>query len=225
MFLTYYVGAYLLLITTFAQISVLIGDPIELDDIVKESNVQFASKAELYDAIALRVGQRMQAMKVELDQLVAARELQLAAAESQRLHAIDKAQSLLQYVDWEAQGHLPESDSIVKEHYLDLNLIRNSDAYAQISGAQEHRQEVTVPEQRISEAEMEEFFELEDDWDPLSKPSILSRVRGFVDTPTFLGLGFAARGLLSTRKEYEDLELNSWRYWRRFPTQPLDQVN
>lgn len=130
-------SAYLLLIMSFAQVSVLIGDPIELDDLVKGNTEEFASKAELYDAIAVRVGQRMQVMKEELDQLVAARELQSAAEEAERLHSIEKTQNLLQYVDWEAQGHLPESDSIVKEHYLDLSLIRNSDAYAQISGAQE----------------------------------------------------------------------------------------
>jgi hypothetical protein len=115
----------------------LIGDPIELDDLVKENTEEFASKSELNDAIAVRVGQRMQVMKEELDQLVAAREIQLAAEEAQRLHSVQEAQNLLQYVDWEAQGHLPESDSIVKEHYLDLSLMRNSDAYAQISGAQE----------------------------------------------------------------------------------------
>jgi len=63
------------------------------------------------------------------------------------------------------------------------------------------REEPTVPEQKISEFEMEEFCELEDEWDPISSPSILSRVRGFVDTPTFLGLGFAARGLLSSRTD------------------------
>lgn len=215
------------------KVSVLIGDPIELDDLVKE-NTEFFSKSELYDAIAVRVGQRMQVMKEELDQLVAAREIQLAAEEAQRLHSVEKAQNLLQYVDWEAQGHLPESDSIVKEHYLDLSLMRNSDAYAQISGAQEQlpreeqtntRQELTVPEQKISEAETEEFFKLEDDWDPLLKPSILSRVRGFVDTPTFLGLGFAARGLLSTRREEEGSELNGWRYWGRLTTKPLNQVS
>lgn len=117
----------------------MVGDPIELDDLVKENAENFASKAELYDAIAVRVGQRMQMMKEELDQLVAVRELQLAAEDAQRLHSIEKAQKLLQYVDWEAQGHLPESDSILKEHFLDLNVIRNSDAYAEVFGAQEQQ--------------------------------------------------------------------------------------
>jgi hypothetical protein len=215
------------------KVSVLVGDPIELDDLVKENTLNFASKAELYDAIAVRVGQRMQMMKEELDQLIAVRELQLAAEEARRHPAIEKAQKLLQYIDWEAQGQLPECDSIVKEHFLDLSLIRESDAYAQVFGAREQlsreelsnkREEPSVPEQKISEFEMEEFFELEDEWDPLSRPSILSRVRGFVDTPTFLGLGFAARGLLSSRKDYEGSELNGWRYWGRLSTKPLNQV-
>lgn len=86
------------------------------------------------------------------------------------------------------------------------------------------RQEPTVPEQKISEFEMDEFFELEDEWDPISKPSILSRVQGFVDTPSFLGLGFAARGLLCTKKEHEGSDVNGWRYWGRLSTKPLNQV-
>lgn len=131
------ISAKLWLTVTFAQVSVLVGDPIELDDLVKENAVNSASKSELYDAIAVRVGQRMQMMKEELDQLVAVRELQLAAEEAQRLPSIEKAQKLLQYVDWEAQGQLPESDSFANDHFLDLSLIRNSDAYAQVFGAQE----------------------------------------------------------------------------------------
>jgi hypothetical protein len=58
--LTYLTNAYFFLIITPAQVSVLIGDPIELDDLVKEITMELASKSKLYDAIALRVGQRMQ---------------------------------------------------------------------------------------------------------------------------------------------------------------------
>jgi hypothetical protein len=84
-------------------------------------------------------------------------------------------------------------------------------------------------EQAVTEVEMDEFFESEDDWDLLSKPSygsILSRVQGFVDTPTFLGLGFAARGFLSSRTEQEaGMEPNNWRYWGRFSKKPLKQAD
>jgi hypothetical protein len=45
-----------------------------------------------------------------LVQVFAAPELQLAAEEAQRLHSVQEAQSLLQYVDRENQGHLQESD-------------------------------------------------------------------------------------------------------------------
>ena len=74
--------------------------------------------------------------------------------------------------------------------------------------------EATHTEQTMSEAEMDEFFYLDDDraFGP-SYGSILSRVQGFVDTPTFLGLGFAARGLWSNRSEQEVLDQNGGRYW------------
>lgn len=215
------------------KVSVLVGDPIEVEDLLKENGGNYVSKAELYDAIAVRVKQRMQKMKEELDQLVAVRELQLENEAAQRLPSLEKAQKLLQFIDWEAQGQLPESDSFGTDHFLDLSVIRNSDAYAQLFGAQEQlalkdeqtnkREEPTVPEHKISEFEREEFFELEDEWDPISKPSILSRVQEFVDTPTFLGFGFAARGLLNSKKDYEGAEVSGWRYWGRLSTKPLHQ--
>ncbi len=39
---------------------------------------------------------------------------------------------------------------------------------------------------------------LDDDMSMIAYGSLLSRFQGFVDTPTFLGVGFAARGLLSS---------------------------
>lgn len=102
------------------QVSVLVGDPIELDDLVKENAEEGLSRAALYDAIAARVGQHMRVMKEELDQLVAARELQLAVEESQKLHTVERAQGLLQYLDWEAQGLVPENDFIAKEKHTTL---------------------------------------------------------------------------------------------------------
>ena len=128
-----------------AQVFVLIGDPIELDDLVKENTGKFTLTAEFYDAIAERVRQRMQLLKEELDQLVTVREIQLAAEEARRHYSVERAQDLLQYIDWEAQGHFPENSSIPKKRFLDLNSIRNSDEYAQISEAQEQsRGKVTI---------------------------------------------------------------------------------
>lgn len=118
-----------------AQVSVLIGDPIDLDDLVKESSMKFGSKGELYDAIAFRVGQRLKVMKEELDQLVTVREIQLGGEEAEKLHSLERAQELLQYVDWESQGVLPQSDSSVREHILDVSSTRNTTSDAQISEA------------------------------------------------------------------------------------------
>ncbi|KAG0610808.1 hypothetical protein M758_7G093000 [Ceratodon purpureus] len=216
------------------KVFVLIGDPIELDDLVKENSEKLTSPAEFYDAIARRVRQRMQLLKEELDQLVRVRELQLAAEEEKRHYSVERAQDLLQYIDWEAQGHLPESASNRKKRFLDLNSVRNSDEYAQISEVQGQSgekhltqtnmtQKLPVPDERNFEAEMEDLFGLEDDWDSLSKPSILLEVEGFVDTPTFLGMGFATRGLLSRpRKEWQAAEVKGWWYSGQFATNPLN---
>lgn len=79
-----------------------------------------------------------------------------------------------------------------------------------------------VSDEKNFEAEMEDLYGLEDDWDSLSKPSILSEVQGYIDTPTFLGLGFAARGLLRRRKEWQAAELKGWWYSGRFAANPLN---
>jgi hypothetical protein len=84
------------------------------------------------------------------------------------------------------------------------------------------RQIVSVPEQRIFEAEREDLSGLEDDWDSLSKPSAVAKAEGWVDDAAFLGLGFAARGLLGRRKEWEAAELKGWWYSGRFATTPLN---
>ena len=84
-------------------------------------------------------------------------------------------------------------------------------------------QKLPVPDERNFEAEMEDLFGLEDDWDSLSKPSILLEVEGFVDTPTFLGMGFATRGLLSRpRREWQAAEVKGWWYSGQFATNPLN---
>lgn len=137
-----------------AQVFVLIGDPIKLDDLVKKNSGKFTSPAEFYDAIAERVRQRLQLLKEELDQLVTVRELQLAAEGEKRLYSVERAQDLLQYIDWEAQGHLLESAFIRKERFLDLNSIRNSDEYAQISEARGQSGGKTIRRPSFATAEL-----------------------------------------------------------------------
>lgn len=111
----------------FFQVSVLVGEPIELEDLLKQNSAEGLSKAALYDAIALRVGQRMSSMKEELEQLVAARNLQEATEYAQIQHTVERAQELLQYVDWEAQGLVPETHSIVKEKFITLTSAPSSE--------------------------------------------------------------------------------------------------
>jgi monolysocardiolipin acyltransferase len=52
------------------QVTVLVGDPIELDDIINQSSRECVLKEALYDAITVWVGEQMWVIKTELDELV-----------------------------------------------------------------------------------------------------------------------------------------------------------
>ncbi len=84
----------------------LVGDPIELDDIINQSSRQCLSKEAVYDAITVRVGERMRVMKAELDELVLTQRSEEKATLEQRGVVIRRAENLLQYIDWESQGLL-----------------------------------------------------------------------------------------------------------------------
>jgi hypothetical protein len=86
------------------QITVLVGDPIDLEDIVKTHVQAGISETALHHVIALEVGMKMKELKAELDQLVLARNLQDAAKVTENIQVLQRVQGLWQFVDWEAQG-------------------------------------------------------------------------------------------------------------------------
>lgn len=86
------------------QITVLVGDPIDLEDIVKTHVQAGISETALHNVIALEVGMKMKELKAELDQLVLARNLQDAAKTTENIQVLQRVQGLWQFVDWEAQG-------------------------------------------------------------------------------------------------------------------------
>ncbi|KAJ7555685.1 hypothetical protein O6H91_05G050700 [Diphasiastrum complanatum] len=80
------------------KVVVLVGDPINMDDLVKQDSF---SKVAAYDAIAFRVGQSLQCLKNDLDNLVNHTE-----DKQQKMLATKNAEEFWQYVDWEAQGFM-----------------------------------------------------------------------------------------------------------------------
>ncbi|KAK0602045.1 hypothetical protein LWI29_029847 [Acer saccharum] len=74
-------------------VTVVIGDPIEFDDLVnEEQNNKHVSRGKLYDAVASRIGHRLQQLKVQVDKL---------ALEQP---SVERAMEMLKQFDWESLG-------------------------------------------------------------------------------------------------------------------------
>jgi hypothetical protein len=108
------------------QVTVLVGDPIELDDIINQSSRQCLSKEAVYDAITVRVGERMRVMKAELDELVLTQRSEENATLEQRGVVIGRAENLLQYIDWESQGLLLDDGLEVSETFNLTSALKSS---------------------------------------------------------------------------------------------------
>jgi len=78
------------------QVTVLLGDPIHFDDILDAEGVENISRGKMYDAVASRIGQRLQQLKVQVEKLALEQsvEFQQAAA-----GITERAADMLQQVD------------------------------------------------------------------------------------------------------------------------------
>ncbi|XP_057961144.1 uncharacterized protein LOC131153106 [Malania oleifera] len=155
-------------------VTVLIGDPINFDDLLNLEGSEHVSRGKLYDAISSRIGQRLHELKVQVDKL-AIKQLQL---QNYPLQSTERAAGMLQQVDWESFGMksyiFPEDDSNSSE--LKIH---------------------TQPELNLApslEPTSERCFRMGSSYEG----GIMSRIRGYI-YPTEL-MGFAARGLFINRQ-------------------------
>lgn len=83
------------------RVTVLLGDPIHFDDILDAEGVENISRGKMYDAVASRIGQRLQQLKVQVEKLALEQsvEFQQAAA-----GITERAADMLQRVDWGSFG-------------------------------------------------------------------------------------------------------------------------
>jgi hypothetical protein len=126
------------------QVTVLVGDPIELDDIINQSSRQCLSKEAVYDAITVRVGERMRVMKAQLDELVLTQRSEEKATLEQRGVVISRAENLLQYIDWESQGLLLDDGLEVLETFNLTSALKSSTALDRESHSVLHGKEYCV---------------------------------------------------------------------------------
>ncbi|KAH6805815.1 Phospholipid/glycerol acyltransferase family protein [Perilla frutescens var. frutescens] len=82
-------------------VTVLVGDPISFDDLISEEVDKNMPRGKLYDAVATRIGDRLQKMKLLVETLAIEEALQLEKYPSR---VTERATRLLQKVDWESLG-------------------------------------------------------------------------------------------------------------------------
>lgn len=81
--------------------TVLVGDPITFDDLIGKEADDNLSRGKLYDAVATRIGDRLQKLKVQVETLAIDQALELEKYPSR---VTERAARLLRKIDWESLG-------------------------------------------------------------------------------------------------------------------------
>ncbi|KAF7817920.1 tafazzin [Senna tora] len=82
-------------------VTVLVGDPINFDDLHSVEKAEVVPRGKLYDAVATRIGNRLYELKLQVESLAIEQEMQLI---SSSMHTMERASGLIQQVDWELFG-------------------------------------------------------------------------------------------------------------------------
>lgn len=199
---------------SWVQVTVLVGDPIIVDDLVRKYTEEALSKAVLYDAIALRIEGTMFRMKKELEELVVAQSKSHAIEEEAytRVPMAQKVQNIWQYADWESQGFLLDGTSRhVDGGNVDGGNVdsRNVDGRNVDGRFASSESSISVEEDVDCAADVGELRSTDN-----YREALINRIQSRMDPSMFMG--FAARGLWASRSKLDDgLESLSRRYRRQ----------
>ncbi|KAL2469151.1 Phospholipid/glycerol acyltransferase family protein [Forsythia ovata] len=155
-------------------VTVLIGDPINFNDLLNNEENQNVSRGNLYDAVSARIGDRLQKLKLQLDRLAVEQALQL---QEYPVPVAERAARYLHQVDWESLGmenHVGVEDTSLTKQY----------PRAEPEVAQTYEQESNFRDRYFSVG--------------FAGGGIVSRIRGYMDSTE--SVGFAARGLFINHK-------------------------
>lgn len=175
---------------------VLVGDPIHFDDLLNVEGLQHVSRGKLYDAVASRIGHRLQELKMQVDKLALEQSMQLCAHSMQNSQRVT---GILQQFDWESFGI--ETDASSEQH---------------LSTQNPHIQ----PEEHLAgppkdTTGTDRYVRLDFSYEG----GLMSRMRGYMD-PSEL-MGFAARGLfMNSRRPREKSEdtrvVGALKAWKQY---------
>ncbi|KAH0461212.1 hypothetical protein IEQ34_008787 [Dendrobium chrysotoxum] len=154
------------------KVTVVVGDPIPLDDLIVDDDTEDVSRGVLYDAVASRIGHRLGELKIQADKLALEHSADL---QDYFTHKAERGYGLWQQVDWEAFGMVDVMQSDEKPLITKRLLVDGP------NNSQDQLQEHNSP--NTSKMGFSYGY----------GGGIVSRVRGYMN-PTEL-MGFAASGL------------------------------
>lgn len=100
----------------------IVGDPINFDDILHMEKGPDVPRKRLYDAVAARIGDRLHELKAQVDTIAMEQEMRL---QGHSPHSTERAYGILQQVDWESLGmdsfiSSAQDDSVERRETVDL---------------------------------------------------------------------------------------------------------
>ncbi|CAM6120598.1 unnamed protein product [Calypogeia fissa] len=195
--------------STGKKVTILVGDPIYVEDLVKKHVEEGLSKAVLYDAITLRIESTIWKMQKELDELVEQSNRLASEKACKRVEMTHKVQGIWQYADWEAQGYFLDDASTGAESVIASNAMSGDGKLTPSGSSTCAAEELGAgrldgqPYPGDGELRLTDIYS-----------GTLNRIQSRIDPSMFMG--FAARGLLASRAKLDDrLESLSRRYWRQ----------
>ncbi|XP_022719430.1 tafazzin [Durio zibethinus] len=175
-------------------VTVLIGDPINFDDLLNAEETTDSSTGKLYDAVASRIGHQLRNLKVQVDKLALEQSIRL---ENHHKDGAERAADILHQIDWYPFG-LGSDECMVDDE----------------SSREETRVQLKLTAACPEESTPDRYFRIGFS----CEGGITSRIRSYME-PTEL-MGFAARGLFMNRRPKENSasvsDIRPLRAWKQF---------
>ncbi|KAL3516032.1 hypothetical protein ACH5RR_022934 [Cinchona calisaya] len=162
-------------------VAVLVGDPIDFDDILNLEENQNVSRGKLYDAVSARIRDRLQKLKAQVERLVIEQSLLL---QNYPAKVTERSAGILHQVDW---------DSLAKETYTRLEDYLSSPKQ---NLSTENGDQIPLQERSFQGWNSRTSYS----W----QGGISSRHHGYMGSTDLMG--FAARGLLFNGHDNENFE-------------------
>ncbi|GAB2277452.1 hypothetical protein Dimus_012158 [Dionaea muscipula] len=172
-------------------VTVLVGDPIQFDDLLNSEGNRLLSRENLYNAVSTRIGDRLQELKVKADKLALEQTAQMTNPSPD---STARAIGILENVDWELFGTgscmISDRDTISRED--------NANTFQILT----HQEPARVSDRSIRTGCYES--------------GIMSRIRGCLESTELRG--FAARNLLFNQSKNKSViynEVNPLKAWKQ----------